>query len=121
MSTSIEPGKTTTKHFDVEGLALQVSTVHVGDLQLATLGRLDVLGDIHNFVIVEIQTGYRVVGLGLQRFLFDAESTTSSVEFNHAKTLGVGDVVAKHCCTSLLLSRRAQVVREVLTVEDVVA
>ncbi|MOA42678.1 hypothetical protein D3C78_1647480 [compost metagenome] len=71
MGTGIEPGETTTQHFYIECLPLQVSAVDVGDFQLATVGRFDALGNLDNIVVVEVQAGYRIVGFWLQRFLFN--------------------------------------------------
>ncbi len=100
--------------------ALEVRAIHVGNFQFATLRRLDALGNLDNIVIVEIQAGYRVVGLRLQRLLFDTQRAASRIKLDNAETFRIGDVIAKNRRTLLLGARRTQIVREVLTVEDVI-
>ncbi|MNR67182.1 hypothetical protein D3C85_1910400 [compost metagenome] len=51
---------------------LKVSAVNVCDFQLTALGRLDVLGDLDNLIVVKIETGDCIARLGLLRFFFNA-------------------------------------------------
>ncbi|MNG25234.1 hypothetical protein D3C84_1100580 [compost metagenome] len=71
VSPRVQPGKTASEHFYIEGVPLEVGAVNVGDFQLATLGRLNALGDLDNIVVVEVQAGHCIVGFWFQRFFFN--------------------------------------------------
>ncbi|MNE64173.1 hypothetical protein D3C80_1595690 [compost metagenome] len=121
MSAGIQPGETTAENFDTEVFLVKVGTVHIGNFQLTALGGLDALGDLDDVVVVEVKAGDGITGLGLGRFFFDAERSAVGIELNHTEALRVGNMVTKYRGAIGLFSGGAQVIGEMLTVENVVA
>ncbi|CWQ25392.1 Uncharacterised protein [Neisseria meningitidis] len=72
--------------------------VEVGNFQFAAGGRFDLFGELDDALVVEVQAGYRPIGFGLLRFLFDRQGVEVFVKFNHAETLGVFDLIAEYGC-----------------------
>ncbi|MNH05751.1 hypothetical protein D3C79_650950 [compost metagenome] len=100
---------------------MQVGIVDVGDFQLATWRRLDVLGDVHHIVVVEVQAGHCIRRLGFGGFFFDRQGATVLIEVDHTETLRVFDQVAEHGGASGLLDGAQQLLAETLAMENVVA
>ena len=102
---------------------LQVHPVEVGDLQLATGGRLDLMrlgGDVTR---VEVQAGDGVGALGALGLLLDGDGPALPVELHDAEALGVVHVVAEDRGAARLgvLDGARQVAGQPVSVEDVVA
>ena len=57
MGAGVEPGVAAAQLLDMELLLLEVYVVAVGDLKLASRGRLYGLRDVDNLVVVEIKPG----------------------------------------------------------------
>jgi len=121
VGTGVEPGEATAEAFYIEIAALEVGHVDVGDLQFAAWRGLDRLGDLDDVVVVEVQAGHCVAGLGLLRLLFDGQRLAVLVEVDHAEALRILDPVAEHRGALLLTRGALQLLGEVLAVEDVVA
>ena len=95
VGAGVEPGEAAAKGLDLEFAVGEKGLVDAGDLQFAAGGGLDVLGDVHHLVGVEVEADDGVVALGLFRFLFDAQAVAVLVEFSDAVAFGVGDPVAE--------------------------
>ena len=69
-----------------------------------TAGRgLDLLCHLHHFLVVEVQAGDGVVGLGMLGLFLHAEHLAVLVELHDAKALGVLHIVAEHGAAALVL------------------
>ena len=75
---------------------------------------------IDDLVIVEVESGNGVVGLGLLWLLFEAEYLAASVELDDAVALGVMHVVGEDGGAGAALVGTAEDLVEVVAVEDVV-
>ena len=102
---------------------LQVHPVEVGDLQLASGRRLDLVGLGGHVARVEVQAGDGVGALGALGLLLDGDGPALPVELHDAKALGVVHVVAEDRGAARLcvLHGARQVARQAVAVEDVVA
>ncbi|MCY1381649.1 hypothetical protein D9M69_695820 [compost metagenome] len=54
------------------------------------------LGDFDYVVAIEIQTRHCIVGLRLERFFLDGNSSLIGIELHHTKTLRILDLVTEH-------------------------
>ena len=121
---SVQPRVAAAEGHDGERAILQVHAVEVGNLQLAAGARLDLLGQLADALVVEVQAGDRVGALGVLGLLLDGDGVEVLIELHHAEALGVVNVVAEDRGAPPLLGalhRAAQVAREAVAVEDVVA
>ena len=121
MGAGIEPGIAARHDFHMQAALLQVGLVDAGDFQLATGAGPDLLGNIDDLIVVEVQAGDSVAGLGLLRLFLDADSLAGSIELHHAVTLGIMHMVGKHRAaigTGIGLLQQGD---EVMAVIDVVA
>ena len=102
---------------------LQVHPVEVGDLQLASGRRLDLVGLGGDVARVEVQAGDGVGALGVLGLLLDGDGPPLPVELHDAEALGVVHVVAEDRGAARLgvLDGARQVAAEAVAVEDVVA
>ena len=121
MGAGIQPGVAAAHDLHAELAALQIGAVDVGDLQLAARRRLQVPGDVHHLLVVEIQAGDRVVRLRLQWLLFQADGLAALVELDHAVALRVQHVVGEDAGAGLALRSAAEQLVEVVAVIEVVA
>lgn len=94
MGPGVQPGVTTAHQLNVQLAAAEVFLVDVGNFQFAPRGRLDVLGDVNHVVVVEVETGDRVVALRVGRLLLNRQGVHLVVKFDDPKALGIVDVVA---------------------------
>ncbi len=98
----------------------QVRVVDGGDLQLAAGAGLQVAGDLDDPVVVEVQAGDGVAGLGLGRLLLDGDDLAALVELDHAVRGRVGHRVGEDPA-ALDVRVLGQGGAEAAAVEDVVA
>ena len=124
MGARVEPGKAALQRLHLELSAAQILLVDGRDLQFAALAGLDVLGDLHHAVGIEVEAHDGVVALRMGRFLLDAEAVALAVKLRHAIALRVVDIISEDgrlvlslCIAHALLEQP----REARAVEDVVA
>ena len=117
----IQPGIAAAKRLHVEGAVFQIHLVQIGNLQLATGGRPDLLGELGDAFVVEVQAGHRIVAGRVLRLLNDGDGLLVLIEFDHAVSLRIVDVVAEHCGTMFHRGGLAQCPAQTVAVEDVVA
>ena len=120
VGAGVEPGIAATHDFDVELSLLEVEAVEVGDLEFAAGRGLEVAGQIDDLVVVEVEAGDGVVGLGLLRLFFEAKHFAAGVELGNAVALGVMNMVGEDRCAGAALVGAAEDLVEVVAVEDVV-
>ncbi len=121
VGAGVEPGVAAAHDLDVELAQLEVALVDVGDLELAARRRLDVGRDVADLAVVEVQARDRVVALGHLGLFLDAEGAEVTVEFDHAIALGVVHMIGKHAGALGARIGIAQLLGQVMAVEDVVA
>ena len=117
---SVEPGRAAVHDLDAELAAAQVLAVDVSDFVLAARRGLEVGGDVDDLVVVEVQSGDRVVALGLCGFFFDRKGFALRVKLDHAVALGVAHGVGKHDA-ALRVGRGLEDAGHLGSVKDVVA
>ena len=102
---------------------LKVYAVEVGDLELASGRRLDLVRLGGHVARVEVQAGDGIAGLGLLGLLLDGDGPAPRIELDDAEALGVVHVVAEDRGAPRLgvLDGARQVARQAVAVEDVVA
>ena len=121
MGAGVQPCDAATEDLHAQLAASQVLEVDVGDLVLAASGGTQRGGDVEHGVVVEVQAGHGDTGLRCDRFLLDADHATVCVDFRHAVTFGVADVIAEDGRTSRLRVRALHQLDDAGSVEDVVA
>ena len=123
VGAGVQPGEAAAEDLNLELSGGQEFLVDSGDLQLAAGRWLDVFGDFHHLVGVEIKAHHGVVALGALGFLLYREAVAGGVELGHAVTLGVGDPVAEDGGFVIIGvgDGLAEELGEAVAVEDVVA
>ena len=121
MRAGVEPRHPPPEGFDLKPPPLQVVPVHVRDLQLAAVGRLQSAGHVHHVGVVEVEARDGVVGGGRVGFFLNGERLARLVEVHDPVALGVVHVVGEHGASLVLPGGPAQLCPQPLAVEDVVA
>ena len=102
----------------------QILLVHRRDLQFASGAGLDVFGDFHHIVGIEIQAGHGIVALGMLGFLFQTGRFALVVKGDHSEAVGVLHGISPQRAHVFLLGSLdgvEQHLAETLAVKDVVA
>src|SRR6266496_724725 len=89
MRTRIQPCHATTHHHDFQLGLTQISSVDVGDLELAACTGLQRSCDRHDLIVVEIQARHRVPRLRVLRFFLNAQHKSSAVELHYSVSLRI--------------------------------
>src|SRR5690606_27960394 len=89
------PGRATAEQLHVQGAIGEIRQVEVGDLQLAARGGFEGGRAVRGRVVIEVQSGHRMVGAGTGRLFLDPDHAAVAVELRHAVTLRVAYVVAE--------------------------
>ena len=90
-------------------------------LELAARGGLDLLCLLADGAVVEVQAGHRVVALGLSGLFLDGDGVPGSIELDHAESRRVLDLDTEDHAALSHLCAVAQIVRQRLTVEYIIA
>ena len=92
---------------------------------LAARRRLERSSDVEHLIVVEIQAGHRIAGLGVLRLFLQADRAAVRVEFDHAVAFrvlhGIGKYGRAGCVGPGLRSRALHLLREIVAIEDIVA
>ena len=75
---------------------LQIEQIQIGDLKFASRGRAQCSTKIDNALVISIKARHREVTLGLFRFFLETDCLAVGVEFDHAVTLWVADLISKN-------------------------
>src|SRR2546429_6469690 len=78
-------------------------------------------GDVHDFVVIEVQPGDRVMRFGSPRLLLDALGTPLRIELHNAVALRVLHVIREHRCAAHTACCVLEERSESASIEDVVA
>ena len=85
--TGIKPSVTTSQLHDVQLPLLQIGRIDVSDFEFSARGGPDPGGYIDDSIVIEIQSGDGVVGLGLGGLLRQRNRSPFSVKFDDAVSL----------------------------------
>ena len=116
----VEPDVTVAQGHDLELATIEILLVDGRDLEFTTIARLNVLGDLHHVVVVEVEPDDCVVGLGGAGLLFDRDGAHVLIELHHPVSLGIVHVIGEHDA-SVGIDAGFECLTEVLAVEDVVS
>ena len=119
--TGVEPGIAALEDLDVELTSPEIFVVDGGDFELAASGRFDVFRNIHDVVVVEIEAGHGIVRFRPGGLLLDRDRLALGIELDHAEAFRIADMIPEHRRADLTVSRIAQELSELGSVEDVVA
>src|SRR5262245_5471517 len=117
----VEPGHAAAERRDVELAVVEVRLVDVRDLQLAAVRGLEVAGDLHHLLVVEVQARDGPARPRVEWLLLYAERAEVAVELDDAVALRVVDLVGEDIGTFLEAGGAGEEVLEVVAVEEVVA
>ena len=124
MGAGVEPGESATEDLNFQLAALEEFLIDCRDFQLPSCTGFDVLGNVYDFVGIEIETDDGIVALGFLGFFLDAKAVPLFVEFGNAVTLGVADPITEDGGFIVLLRIFYSLLKqagEATTVENVVA
>src|SRR3954464_5387212 len=121
MGAGIEPRSSAPQSFNLQLSELQVGLIHVGYFELSPGRRADLSRNVYHSVVIEVESGNRVVGAGSRRLFLDPDRLALSVEFNHPIRAGVGHVIAEDRGTGESTGGTLQRVAQLVTIENVVA
>ena len=99
MCTCIQPCKALSKQFYIQISLLQINPVQIGNLQLSTCRRFQILRILYNMIIIEIKTSYTVIALRLCRLLFNRDCLSILIKLYNTKTLRIIYIIAEYGCT----------------------
>ena len=119
----IQPGKAAAQQLHIQLALFQVHIVQGSDLQLAAGGGLYLLCHLHHFLVVEVQAGDGVVGLGVCGLFFHAQHLAVLIKLHDAKALGVLHVIAEHGAAPLVFgvgSSGLEDLGKTVAVEDII-
>ena len=120
-AVGIEPGHAAAEDLDLQGAAVQVDAVDVGDLQFAARRGLQRLCDADDIVVVEVQPDDRVPRFRRLRLFLEADRLHRVIEGDDAVAFGIAHRIGEN--RGALAPRRDdfQSLGETVTEEDVVA
>ena len=121
VGAGIEPRGAAAQQLDLERAQGEVARVDVGDLELAPGRGPDLAGDVAHPVVVEVEPGDGVVGLGPGGLLLDADGAAVPVELEHAVGPRLLHVVAEDGGARRPARGALKRLAQVVAVEDVVA
>ena len=108
MGTGVEPCVAAAQLLHVKLLFLEVNIVAVGDLKLASRGRLYRLRDVDYLVVVEIEPCDSVFGARVPGLLLDGDGVHVLVELNHTIAFRILHRIAEQSRAFLKLRRVLQ-------------
>ena len=120
MRSRVEPSHATPHDHDVN-FPFQIRLVQVGDLEFAPRARVQRLRNGRSLAVIEIKSSHREIRFRLLGLLLDAQRMALFVELDNAVTFRIENRIREDGRSILLLRRLAQVLREIMSVENVVA
>src|SRR5579862_1573445 len=121
VSARVGPGDAAPQDLDMELFALEVGAIDVGDLELTARGGLQLAGNPHAPVVVEVESRDGVVRAGHRRLLLEADGAPSVVELDDTIALGIAHVVSKHGGALLAGGSMTQLLGQSMPVKEVIA
>ena len=103
MVSRIQPCKAASQCFYLQSAAGKIFIVDACDLDLTTGRRFYICRDLHNIIIIEIQTRNRIIALWLIRLFLDGKCLAVFIKFYNAVFSRISDIIAKDRSTLFLL------------------
>src|SRR5260370_11832364 len=100
LRTGVEPGHAAAEQFHMQLFLLQIEQIQIGDLECAARGGAQCSAKIDNALVINIKARHREVTLGLFRFFLETDCLAVGVEFDHAVTLRVADLISENAGSS---------------------
>jgi len=92
----VQPGETPAEPVHPQLPAPQIFHVHIRYFQFPARGWFKAAGNCHHVIVVNVKPGHGVVAPGLPGFFLDGNCLPVPVEFHHAISLRVVDVITKN-------------------------
>src|SRR5439155_19777125 len=121
VGASVEPDHPAAELLDVQLAEREVGAVDVGDLELAARRGPEPGGDLQHAVVVEVETGDRVVRARLFRLLLEPDRLAVRPELDDPVSLRVAHAVGEDRSARAAAGGALQDLGQVVAVEDVVA
>src|SRR5690349_18937028 len=120
MRASVEPRNTSPERLHTQLAAVQIGAVDVRYLELAARGGSQAPGYRYATGVIEIQSGHRIARAGNGWLFLESYGPTVRIELHDTVALGVSHVIGKDRGPTLLAGRLAQLLRQTVSVEQVV-
>ncbi len=121
VSACIKPGKALSQKLHIQFIILKIDAVQVSYLKLASCRGLEIPGILNYFIVIEIQSSYTVIGLGMFWLFLYGHRLAVLIKFNYAETLRVIDIVAEDRSSGFLGSSALKLILESVTCKYIVA
>ena len=115
----IQPRESAAQAVHAQRAAPQIFHVHGGDFQFAARRWLQGFRDGDHFIVENIKARHGIIALGRFWFFLDGNRLAVRIEFHHAVTFRVVDVITKNGRARFEVRKRAR--ERVAAVENVVA
>src|SRR5450759_1842351 len=121
MRAGIQRSITASQDLYLELARLEISAVHVGNLQFAARGRFHFTRNVGGFIVEKIQTRHRIVRLRLVRLFLNRYGFLSLIKFNHAIALRIVDAISEDGRAVCSVAGVGQQRRKSVTVKYIIA
>ena len=124
MCTCIQPCEALSKQFYIQISLLQINPVQIGNLQLSTCRRLQLLRILYNMIIIEVKTGYTIITLRLCRLLFNRNCLSILIKLYNTKTLRIIYIITKYGSSFsalCILHSRFQALLQTMSSKNIIA
>ena len=78
----------------------EIRSIHVGYLELAPDRRLDLAGNVHHLLIVEVKPGDGIARSGMGGLLLDGHGQPRGIELDHSVGARIVHVIPENCSPS---------------------
>src|ERR1700729_2338102 len=95
MSAGIEPRYAAADQLHPQCFQLQITPIHVGDLEFPTSRWAQLRRDIEHSVVVEVESGHGIARFRRRRLFLDPQHPPMLIEMNYTIALRILDVVRK--------------------------
>ena len=120
MIAGIQPGKSASQCFHLQSSTIQILVVNAGNLDFSSCGGFYILCNLNDIVVIEIQSGNRIIAPGMLRLFFDGKCPAVLVEFHHTVFSGVTHIISENSSTLFSCGSSTKHLRETLTVENII-
>lgn len=83
--------------------------------------RFYILCDLHYSIVIEIQSGNRIIALGMLRLLLDGKCLAVLIKFHYTVFSGITHIIAENSCALFSGSYSAQYCGKALSVENIIS
>ena len=121
MGPRVQPRGAPPQSLDAQVPEAQVRTVEIGDLEFSPVRGLDAARQLRGALVVEVDPRHRIIGRRLGGLFQKIDHVAGGVELHHSIALRVVHVIPEHRRSVAAKRRALQQLREVGSVENVVA